>query len=88
MTSSPAFSLADAARSRFSERTARWGGGWRRWVFPGIWLVYPRRPSAGVTNVVRHSRASRCVITLGPRWIEIVDDGRGGVGGTGRPRRP
>jgi two-component system sensor histidine kinase DesK len=41
-----------------------------------------------VTNVVRHSRASRCVITLGPRWIEIVDDGRGGVGGTGRPRRP
>jgi two-component system sensor histidine kinase DesK len=28
-----------------------------------------------VTNVVRHSRASRCVITVGPRWIEIADDG-------------
>jgi two-component system, NarL family, sensor histidine kinase DesK len=33
----------------------------------------------GVTNVVRHSRALHCTITLGPRWIEIVDDGRGGV---------
>ena len=30
-----------------------------------------------VTNVVRHSRAEHCTITLGPRWIEIVDDGRG-----------
>jgi two-component system sensor histidine kinase DesK len=39
----------------------------------------------GVTNVVRHSRASRCVITLGPRSIEIADDGRGGNsdGGSG-----
>ncbi len=32
----------------------------------------------GVTNVVRHSRAHRCTITLGPTWVEIVDDGRGG----------
>lgn len=30
-----------------------------------------------VTNVVRHSRAERCAITLGPRWIEISDDGVG-----------
>ena len=37
----------------------------------------------GVTNVVRHSRASHCRITLGERWIEIVDDGRGGFGGAG-----
>jgi two-component system sensor histidine kinase DesK len=36
-----------------------------------------------ITNVVRHSRASHCVVTLGPRWIEIADDGRGGVGGAG-----
>jgi two-component system sensor histidine kinase DesK len=36
-----------------------------------------------VTNVVRHSRASQCTITVGPRWIEIVDDGRGGVAGAG-----
>jgi two-component system sensor histidine kinase DesK len=40
----------------------------------------------GVTNVVRHSRAAHCVITLGPHWLEIVDDGHGGAGapcGTG-----
>jgi two-component system sensor histidine kinase DesK len=33
----------------------------------------------GITNVVRHSRAMHCVITLGPRWIEITDDGHSGV---------
>ncbi len=33
----------------------------------------------GVTNVVRHSRADHVRITLGPRWVEIVDDGRGGM---------
>jgi two-component system sensor histidine kinase DesK len=32
----------------------------------------------GLTNVVRHSRATSCAITLGPSSIEIVDDGRGG----------
>ena len=32
----------------------------------------------GVTNVVRHSRARHCVIALGPTWLEIEDDGRGG----------
>ncbi len=32
-----------------------------------------------VTNVVRHSRAEHCTITLGKRWIEISDDGRGGI---------
>jgi two-component system, NarL family, sensor histidine kinase DesK len=40
----------------------------------------------GITNVVRHSRATHCVVTLGPGWIEIADDGRGGAesgGGTG-----
>jgi two-component system, NarL family, sensor histidine kinase DesK len=36
-----------------------------------------------VTNVVRHSRAAHCTITVGERWIEIVDDGRGGVAGVG-----
>ncbi len=36
-----------------------------------------------VTNVVRHSRASKCTITVGERWIEIIDDGRGGVAGAG-----
>lgn len=33
-----------------------------------------------VTNIVRHSRASQCTVRLGERWIEIVDDGRGGPG--------
>jgi two-component system sensor histidine kinase DesK len=32
----------------------------------------------GVTNVVRHSRATNCTITLGPTWVEIADDGWGG----------
>jgi two-component system sensor histidine kinase DesK len=36
-----------------------------------------------VTNVVRHSRAAHCRIALGPRWLEIVDDGRGGIAGAG-----
>jgi two-component system sensor histidine kinase DesK len=31
----------------------------------------------GVTNVVRHSRAGRVVVTVEPRAIEIVDDGPG-----------
>lgn len=31
----------------------------------------------GVTNVVRHSRARSCRITLGPTWIEVDDDGHG-----------
>ena len=31
----------------------------------------------GITNVVRHARATRCTITLGPRSIEITDDGLG-----------
>ena len=30
-----------------------------------------------VTNVVRHSEAQRCVITSGPGWVVIDDDGRG-----------
>jgi two-component system sensor histidine kinase DesK len=53
------FSIADAARSRFSERTARWGGGWRRWVFPGIWLVYLAQTVGGVH---KHSFGTGAVI--------------------------
>ena len=40
----------------------------------------------GVTNVVRHARAGSCTITIGPNWIEIVDDGRGGFGAAGKAR--
>jgi two-component system sensor histidine kinase DesK len=46
-------------------------------VEPFGWVV-----REAVTNVVRHSRASRCVITVGKRWIEISDDGRGAAAGT------
>ncbi len=37
----------------------------------------------GVTNMVRHSHAEHCTITLGPRWVELTDTGRGGVPGAG-----
>jgi len=30
-----------------------------------------------VTNIVRHSRASRCEVLLGPHSVEIIDNGRG-----------
>ncbi|GAA4359390.1 sensor histidine kinase [Angustibacter luteus] len=33
----------------------------------------------GVTNVVRHSQAERCVVRLTPRAIEVLDDGCGPV---------
>jgi two-component system sensor histidine kinase DesK len=36
-----------------------------------------------VTNVVRHARAARCTIRVDRDWIEIVDDGRGGIAGAG-----
>jgi two-component system sensor histidine kinase DesK len=31
----------------------------------------------GLTNVVRHSRATSCTVSLGPTWVEVVDDGVG-----------
>jgi two-component system sensor histidine kinase DesK len=34
----------------------------------------------GVTNVLRHSRASACTIELGTRRVEVRDDGIGGTG--------
>jgi two-component system, NarL family, sensor histidine kinase DesK len=37
----------------------------------------------GLTNVVRHSRATRCTITLTADTIDIVDDGIGGSRGAG-----
>jgi len=37
----------------------------------------------GITNVVRHARAAHCTIRVDRDWIEIVDDGRGGVAGSG-----
>jgi two-component system sensor histidine kinase DesK len=37
----------------------------------------------GVTNVVRHARAAHCTIRVDRDWIEIVDDGRGAIAGSG-----
>jgi two-component system sensor histidine kinase DesK len=37
----------------------------------------------GVTNVIRHARATTCTITVGSNWIEILDDGRGGPANLG-----
>ena len=34
----------------------------------------------GITNVVRHSGAERCTVTLGPRFLQVDDDGVGPVG--------
>ena len=31
----------------------------------------------GVTNVLKHSGATTCVVRLGPTWLEVRDDGRG-----------
>ncbi|ADD44217.1 histidine kinase [Stackebrandtia nassauensis DSM 44728] len=51
-------------------------------VVPGEWqpaFAYVLRE--GVTNVMRHSRASVCEVRVGPNWIEVVDDGRGSSDG-------
>ena len=37
----------------------------------------------GITNVVRHARAAHCTIKVDRNWIEITDDGRGGIAGAG-----
>ncbi|TDP93969.1 sensor histidine kinase [Labedaea rhizosphaerae] len=34
----------------------------------------------GVTNVVKHSGASRCEVRLGESWLEVRDNGRAGSG--------
>ena len=37
----------------------------------------------GVTNVVRHSGATRCTVRLGARWLEVRDDGSAPPGTAG-----
>jgi two-component system, NarL family, sensor histidine kinase DesK len=39
----------------------------------------------GITNVIRHSGATRCEVRIGPRSLEIRDDGRPAHGDDGRP---
>ena len=38
----------------------------------------------GVTNVIRHSRASRCTVRLAPGRVEVCDDGAGPSEGSPR----
>jgi two-component system, NarL family, sensor histidine kinase DesK len=52
-------------------------------VHPALHEVFGWVVREGVTNVVRHARATRCTITFGRNWVSIVDDGRGGVAGAG-----
>ncbi|MFF0522425.1 sensor histidine kinase [Actinomadura nitritigenes] len=37
----------------------------------------------GLTNVVRHARATRCTVTLSPAGVEILDDGVGAAASCG-----
>ncbi|MHB1929370.1 MAG: sensor histidine kinase [Acidimicrobiales bacterium] len=37
----------------------------------------------GLTNVVRHSRATTCTVTISSDTVEIVDDGVGGPAAAG-----
>ena len=42
----------------------------------------------GLTNVVRHARATRCTIELGPSHVSVSDDGVGGEGAPGSEWEP
>jgi len=50
-------------------------------VRPELQEVFGYVVREGVTNVLRHSRATRCEVRLGDTWLEMRDDGRG-VGDT------
>jgi two-component system sensor histidine kinase DesK len=41
----------------------------------------------GLTNVVRHSHASRCKVTIGDTFVDIIDDGVGGHSPSGNGLR-
>ena len=46
-------------------------------VRPELQEVFGYVVREGVTNVLRHSRATRCEVRLGDTWLEMRDDGRG-----------
>ncbi|SOD70543.1 two-component system sensor histidine kinase DesK [Jatrophihabitans sp. GAS493] len=52
-------------------------------VDPSLQELFGWVTREGVTNIVRHSRAERCEISLGPNWIDICDNGKGGLSGAG-----
>ena len=45
-------------------------------VAPGLHEAFAYVVREGVTNVVRHSGATRCEVRLGPSWVEVRDNGR------------
>jgi two-component system sensor histidine kinase DesK len=49
-------------------------------VDPKLQEVFGYVVREAVTNVIRHSHASRCEIRLGDRWVEINDNGSAGNG--------
>jgi two-component system sensor histidine kinase DesK len=55
-------------------------------VAPGLHEAFAYVVREGVTNVMRHSAATRCEIRLGENWVEIEDNGRacGDAVGTSR----
>src|SRR5919201_1786491 len=52
-------------------------------VHPSLSELFGWVVREGITNVVRHARASHCTVTLGRDFIEIADDGRGGAADAG-----
>jgi two-component system sensor histidine kinase DesK len=46
-------------------------------VRPELQEVFGYVVREGVTNVLRHARATRCEVRLGDTWVEMRDDGRG-----------
>lgn len=52
-------SEAEQAHHDFQARTAKWAGGWRRWAFPGIWLIYLAQAIGGVHT---HSSGAGAVV--------------------------
>jgi two-component system sensor histidine kinase DesK len=45
-------------------------------VAAGLQETFAYALREGVTNVIRHSQASRCEVRLGDNWLEVRDDGR------------
>ena len=45
-------------------------------VAPGLHETFAYVVREGVTNVVRHSGATRCEVRLGENWVEVRDNGR------------
>ncbi|TDD32676.1 sensor histidine kinase [Actinomadura sp. KC06] len=78
--------LADAAKDAGVRVDVRWKGE-RRPLPPDVDLSAYRIVQEAVTNVVRHAGTTDCRVTVGygdgELSIEVDDDGRGGVVGTG-----